>query len=70
MNEAQQQALNECSEKLGEHFDAFVLVVTVEKDGNSPAFTSHQGGFHAAMGLLYDALDSYAYRRIGGTDEN
>lgn len=69
MTEIQQQILDECCEKLGEHFDAFVLVLNIEKDGQNPSYTSHHGGFHTAMGLLYDALDSYASRRMGESEE-
>jgi hypothetical protein len=62
MTDAQQKCLDECHARLGEHFDAFVVVTSTEVGNGADIRISHGGGFHAALGLLSDAQNFYLQR--------
>ncbi len=64
MTEAQINILKEVHEKLGEHFDAFVLVALIDKPvptggTHADVNVSHAGGYYNAIGLLEAAKKHY-----------
>jgi hypothetical protein len=59
LNEVQKQVLDECVKKIGEHFDAFVLIAEVQGEGGSDVYSTHAGGYFTAIGLLAHAQNSY-----------
>ena len=61
----QKAVLLECTEKLGEHFDGWVLIAL--PDIRTPPVTGYGGGLHQALGLMDDYHDSLV-RRVDAAD--
>lgn len=64
MTEAQDQLIKDVCLKLGEHFDAFILVTMAKTDdGTNATHLSYEGGFYTALGLAEQLRHDLVTRR-------